>query len=393
MDLEKGAPDRLPISSDAHAAFAGDAPFDFLEKALGDVGPPAETEDPRGRPARRPTRGHRNGYPNKRAFAPPPRFDRDASVALADKPLAVDPHGFASVQQKILSMYARGMSVREIRCHLFELYGADFSSGSVSMAIDAVPEMIGQWRGRPLEAAYPLVFFDMLRVKVREDGLVRNKVIFIALGIQADGEKEILGLWIENADGANVWLKMTMELKNRGVRDILIAVVDGSKGVPEAINAVFPRTIVQTCIVHLIRQSMDFPEWADRKALASALDAIYQAEDAAAASAALNDFAAGPWGQKYPAVVQMWRRDWEQVIPFFAFPEAVRRIIYARKAVESLNGKLRRAARARGNFASDDAALFLVLRNGAEERKMPPRVWREAKIQLAGMFDERFVRA
>ena len=204
----------------------------------------------------------------------------------------------------------------------------------------------------------------------------------------------VLGIWIEQTEGAKFWLRVVNELKTRGAQDILIAVVDGLKGFPEAINAVFPQTIVQTCIVHLIRHSMDFASWKDRKSLAQALRTVYRAADAAAGQAALDAFAQGPWGAKYPAIAQSWRRNWELVIPFFAFPEGVRRIIYTTNAIEALNSKLRRAVRTRGHFPSDDAAtklLYLVLNRATAEWKRPPREWAEAKTQFAVMFNERFV--
>jgi putative transposase len=209
-----------------------------------------------------------------------------------------------------------------------------------------------------------------------------------------DGTKEILGIWIEQTEGAKFWLRVVNELKTRGAQDILIAVVDGLKGFPEAINAVFPQTVVQTCVVHLIRHSMDFASWKDRKSVAQALRTVYRAADAAAGQAALDDFAQGPWGAKYPAIAQSWRRNWELVIPFFAFPEGVRRIIYTTNSIEALNSKLRRAVRTRGHFPSDDAAaklLYLVLNHAAAEWKRPPREWAEAKTQFAVMFNERFV--
>ena len=204
----------------------------------------------------------------------------------------------------------------------------------------------------------------------------------------------VLGIWIEQTEGAKFWLRVVNELKTCGAQDILIAVVDGLKGFPEAINAVFPQTIVQTCIVHLIRHSMDFASWKDRKSLAQALRTVYRAADAAAGQAALDAFAQGPWGAKYPAIAQSWRRNWELVIPFFAFPEGVRRIIYTTNAIEALNSKLRRAVRTRGHFPSDDAAtklLYLVLNRATAEWKRPPREWAEAKTQFAVMFNERFV--
>ena len=231
-------------------------------------------------------------------------------------------------------MYARGMTVREIQGHLLDLYGLEVSPDLVSTITDAVLETVAEWQNRPLEAMYPLVFFDALRVKIRDEGLVRNKAVYVALGVTPDGTKDILGLWIETSEGAKFWLRVMNELRNRGVGDVLIAVVDGLKGFPEAINAVFPETIVQTCIVHLIRNSMDFASWKDRKAIAAALKTVYRAKDADAGRQALDEFDAGPWGKKYPAIAQSWRRHWEQVIPFFAFSVAVRRIIYTTDEID-----------------------------------------------------------
>ena len=303
---------------------------------------------------------------------------------------------FPGFDEKIVSMYARGMTVREIQGHLLDLYGLEVSPDLVSTITDAVLETVAEWQNRPLEAMYPLVFFDALRVKIRDEGLVRNKAVYVALGVTPDGTKDILGLWIETSEGAKFWLRVMNELRNRGVGDVLIAVVDGLKGFPEAINAVFPETTVQTCIVHLIRNSMDFASWKDRKAIAAVLKTVYRAKDADAGRQALDEFDAGPWGKKYPAIAQSWRRHWEQVIPFFAFPVAVRRIIYTTNAIEALNAKLRRAVRTRGHFPTDEAAiklLYLVLRQVAGKWKMPPREWCEAKTQFAIMFDERFVAA
>ena len=291
-------------------------------------------------------------------------------------------------------MYARGMTVREIRGHLEELYGIDVSPDLISVVTDAVLDEVAEWQNRPLDASYPLVFFDALRVKIRDEGFVRNKAVYIALGVMPDGTKDILGLWIEQTEGAKFWLRVMNELKGRGISDILIAVVDGLKGFPEAINAVFPQTVVQTCIVHLIRHSLDFAAWKDRKPVAQALKTVYRATDANAGQAAMDAFADGPWGAKYPAIAQSWRRNWNLVIPFFAFPEAVRRIIYTTNAIEALNSKLRRAVRTRGHFPNDDAAtklLYLCLNRAATQWKRPPREWSEAKTQFAIMFNERFV--
>jgi putative transposase len=217
---------------------------------------------------------------------------------------------FPGFDEKIVSMYARGMSAREVQGHIREPYGLDISPDLVSAVTDAVLEEVALWQNRPLEAIYPLVFFDALRVKIRDEGLVRNKAIPIALGVRADGTKEVLGLWIEQNEGAKFWLRVMNELKNRGTEDILLAVVDGLKGFPEAIRAVFPEATVQTCLVHLLRTSLDFVSFNDRKAVASALKDIYRATDDLAAATALDTFEAGPWGQKYPAIVQSWRRAW-----------------------------------------------------------------------------------
>jgi putative transposase len=272
----------------------------------------------------------------------------------------------------------------------------EVSPDLVSAVTDAVLDEIAAWQARPLEPVYPLVFFDALRVKIRDEGLVRNKAVHIALGVRADGGKEILGLWLEQNEGAKFWLRVMTELKNRGVEDVLLAVVDGLKGFPEAILAVFPEAAVQTCVVHLLRHSLDFVSYKDRKPVAAALKGIYRAVDAAAAEAALAGFEAGPWGRKYPAIGQSWRRAWGEVIPFYAFPVEVRRILYTTNAIEALNSKLRRAVRARGHFPTDEAAmklLFLVLNRAEKEWTMPPREWSTAKAQFAVLFGERFTKA
>jgi len=254
------------------------------------------------------------------------KVPRDREGTFDPKLIQRYQHRFPGFDEKIVSIYAPGMTVREIQGHLLDLYGLEVSPDLVSTITDAVLETVAEWQNRPLEAMYPLIFFDALRVKIRDEGLVRNKAVYVALGVTADGTKDILGLWIETSEGAKFWLRVMNELRTRGVGDILIAVVDGLKGFPEAINAVFPQTIVQTCIVHLNRNSMDFASWKDRKAIAAALKTVYRAKDADAGRQALDEFDAGPWGKKYPAIAQSWRRHWEQVIPFFAFPIAVRRI-------------------------------------------------------------------
>jgi putative transposase len=398
MAIEKELLDKLLAGRDPKELFGKDGLVDELKKALSERILNAEIDEHLTDESAEGKENHRNGYSKKSVLTGTSKVTlavpRDRAGTFDPKLIAKYQRRFPDFDDKIISMYARGMTVREIRGHLEELYGIDVSPDLISAVTDAVLDEVGEWQNRPLDACYPLVFFDAIRVKIRDEGFVRNKAVYIALGILPDGIKVILGIWIEQTEGAKFWLRVMNELKNRGVQDILIAVVDGLKGFPEAINAVFPQTIVQTCIVHLIRHSMGFAAWKDRKAVAQALKAIYRAADAQSGLAALDSFAQGPWGEKYPAIAQSWRRNWNLVIPFFAFPESVRRIIYTTNAIEALNSKLRRAVRTRGHFPSDDAAsklIYLVLNHAAEEWKRPPREWFEAKTQFAVMFNERFV--
>jgi transposase-like protein len=240
---------------------------------------------------------------------------------------------------------------------------------------------------------YPVVFFDALRVKIREDAVVRNKAIYLALAVLPDGHREVLGLWIENTEGAKFWLKVFNDLKTRGVSDILIAVTDGLKGIGEALGAVFPATTLQTCIVHLIRNSLDYASWKDRKLLAAALRPVYTAASAEAAEQALNDFERGGWGQRYPTVTAAWRRAWDRVIPFFAFPPEVRRVVYTTNAIESVHSRLRKIIKTRGHFPSDDAAsklIWLALRNITADWSRAAKEWKLAMNQFAILYEERF---
>ncbi len=280
----------------------------------------------------------RNGYGKKTVTTDSSSFEmevpRDREASFDPQLITKYQRSFPGFDDKVISMYARGMSTREIAGHLRELYGIDVSPDLISTVTDAVLEEVAAWQGRPLDAVYPLVFFDALRVKIRDEGLVRNKAVHIALGVRADGAKEILGLWIEQNEGAKFWLRVMNELKNRGVEDILLAVVDGLKGFPEAITAVFSDATVQSCIVHLLRHSLDFVSYKDRKAVATALKGIYRAIDAVAAEEALTAFEGGFWGKKYPAIGQSWRRAWNEVVPFYAFPSDVRRILYTTDEID-----------------------------------------------------------
>ena len=382
----------------AERGFAKDGLLDDLKKALSERILNAELDEHLEGERSEGAANRRNGHSKKTVLTDTSQvtlsIPRDRAGTFDPKLIAKYQRRFPDFDEKIVSMYARGMSVREIRGHLEELYGIDVSPDLISAITDAVLEEVADWQNRPLDAVYPLVFLDAIRVKIRDEGFVRNKAIYIALGILPDGGKEILGLWIEQTEGAKFWLRVMNELKNRGVADILVAVVDGLKGFPEAINATFPQTVVQTCIVHLIRHSLEFVSWKDRKPVMPALRAIYRAKDADAGRQALEAFETGSWGQKYPAIALSWRRNWEHIIPFFAFPESVRRIIYTTNAIEALNSKLRRAVRTRGHFPNDEAAmnlLYLVLNHAAEEGKRPSREWFEAKVQFAVIFGERFV--
>ncbi len=398
MAIEKELLDQLLAGRDPNEVFAKDGLLDDLKKALSERILNAELDEHLEDERADGNANRRNGHSQKSVLTGTSKISlaipRDRSGTFDPKLIAKYQRRFPDFDDKIISMYARGMTVREIRGHLEELYSIDVSPDLISAITDAVLEAVAEWQNRPLDACYPLVFFDAIRVKIRDEGFVRNKAVYIALGILPDGTKEILGIWIEQTEGAKFWMRVMNELKNRGVGDILIAVVDGLKGFPDAINAVFPQTVVQTCIVHLIRNAMGFASWKDRKAVAQSLRSVYRAENAEAGLAALEAFEQGPWGQKYPAIAQSWRRHWEQVIPFFAFSEAIRRIIYTTNAIEALNSKLRRAVRTRGHFPNDDAAmklLYLVLNHAAEEWKRPPREWFEARTQFAVVFGERFV--
>lgn len=298
---------------------------------------------------------------------------------------------FKGFDDKILSMYARGMSVRDIQAHLAEIYGTDVSPDLISRVTDAVVDEVQAWQARPLDAVWPIVFLDALVIKVRDQGVVQNKSAYIALGMGVDGHKEVLGIWLESNEGAKFWLKVISELKNRGVQDILIACVDGLKGFPQAIAAVFPKAVVQTCIVHMVRNSMRFVGWQQRKAVCAELRAVYAAPTEQAGLAELDAFEA-KYAQRYPAIAASWRSNWEQVRPFFDFPADLRRLIYTTNAIESLNFQLRKVTKAKGHFPSDEAAiklLYLALRNAEKKWTMVPRFWNSALNQLVIYFPGR----
>jgi transposase-like protein len=319
--------------------------------------------------------------------------DRDGSF----EPILIPKHErrFKGFDDKIFALYARGMTVREIQGFLLEQYGTKVSPDFISSVTDEVMAEVTAWQARPLEPMYPVVFFDALRVKIREDAVVRDKAVYLALGVLPDGTRDILGLWIENTEGAKFWMKVFNDLKTRGVHDILIAVTDGVKGMLGALAAMFPTTTLQTCIVHLIRNSLDYASWKDRRGLAAAIKPIYTAISAEAARAELDAFADGPWGQKLPTVSAAWRNAWDRVIPLFAFPPGVRKVIYTTNAIENINSQLRKIIKTRGHFPTDEAAtklIWLALCNITADWERAAHDGKTAMNQFVILYADRFVR-
>lgn len=297
---------------------------------------------------------------------------------------------FEGFDDKIISMYARGMTTREIQGHLEEIYGVDVSSTLISEVTDAVQEEVRAWQNRPLEALYPIVYLDALRVKMRHEGQVSNRSVHLALGVDLEGQKEVLGMWTTANEGAKFWLQVLTELKNRGVRDVFIACVDGLKGFPEAIERVYPDTQVQLCLVHLTRASLEYVNWKERKRVAADLKQIYRAATAEQAEAEQESFA-GKWDGKYPSISRMWRRNWEQVIPMFQYPAEIRRVIYTTNAIESLHRSLRKVIKNRGSFPSEEAAmkmLYLALRNVSAKWRHVQH-WKAAMNHFSILWQER----
>jgi putative transposase len=343
------------------------------------------------------TTNHRNGTSDKTVLTDdgplPLEIPRDRDGSFEPRLIGKHERRFTGFDDKILALYARGLTVREIQAYLAEMYATEVSPALISTVTDAVAEEVTAWQSRPLEPMYPVVFFDALRVKVRDEATVRSKAVYLALAVRADGTRDILGLWIEQTEGAKFWLRVFSDLKTRGCEDILIAVTDGLKGMGEALEAVFPATTLQTCLVHLLRHSLDYANWKERKPLAAALRPIYTAASAEAAAAALDAFERGPWGIRFPMVVAAWRRAWTRVIPFFAFPPEIRRVLYTTNALESVNARLRKILKTRGHFPHDDAAIkliWLALRNITKSWVRAATHWKAAMIQFAIRYDDRF---
>jgi putative transposase len=320
---------------------------------------------------------------------------RDRNGSYDPKIIGKGQTRFTGFDDKIISMYARGMSTREIQGHLEEIYKMEVSPTLISNVTEAVMEEVKSWQNRPLDAVYPIVYLDALVVRIRETGHVRNKAIYVVIGVNMQGNKEVLGLWAGQAEGAKFWLQVLTELKNRGVADMFIACVDGLKGFPESIATVFPEAQVQLCIVHQVRASLNYVSWKQRKAVAADLQPIYRASTVEEAQQRLDEFAV-KWDQAYPTISQMWRRNWEHLTAFFAYPADIRRVIYTTNAVESLNMSLRKVIKTRGSFPNQEAAfklLYLALEHIAKKWTMPVQNWKAALQRFTILLGDRVPKA
>jgi putative transposase len=298
---------------------------------------------------------------------------------------------FKGFDDKIISMYARGMTTRDIQTHLEEIYGVEISPSLVSRVTDAVTEEVRLWQNRPLDELYPIVYLDAVRIKVKHNGQVITKAVYLAIAVTLEGVKEVLGMWAAETEGAKFWLSILTELRNRGVKDILIACVDGLKGFPEAIEAAFPNTQVQLCIVHLVRHSLNFVSWKQRKEMADDLKEVYGAPTVDQAEAQLAAFGE-KWDETHPKVSQSWKDNWQRIVPYFAYPPPIRKVIYTTNAIESLNMSLRKVTKNRGSFPNDEAMfklLYLALTNISKKWTMPIREWKTALNQFCVMFEDR----
>lgn len=346
-------------------------------------------------PVANPTGNTRNGKSRKTLKGEfgelPVEIPRDRNGSFEPQLIPKHQTRWDGFDDKIISLYARGMTVREIQSHLEEMYGTEVSPTLISSVTDAVADEVKAWQSRPLDALYPIVYLDCIHVKVRDAGTVRTKAVYLALGINMSGEKELLGIWIAQTEGAKFWLQVVTELKNRGVQDIFIACVDGLKGFPEAIETVFPKTDVQLCIVHLVRYSLNYVSWKLRQEVAADLKVIYSAATVEDAELRLAEFDE-KWGSAYPPIVQSWQRNWARIIPFFDYPPEIRRVIYTTNAIESVNMSLRKITKNRGSFPNDEALLklfYLALNNISKRWTMPIRDWKSALNRFTIQFEDR----
>jgi transposase-like protein len=377
-----------------------DALFRWMKKALAERILGAELTHHLGygpgeaKPAEQPN--HRNGSTPKTVLTDDDaltlEIPRDRAGTFAPQLVPKHVRRLPGFDQKVLSLYARGLTVREIQGHLEELYQIEIAPSVISIVTDAVLEEVTQWQQRPLEAVYPVVLFDCLRVKIRDEGVVKNKAVYVALGVERAGRKDVLGLWIEQTEGAGFWLRVMTELRSRGVEDILVALIDGLTGFPDAILAVFPQAQIHHCVVHLVRQSLGYVPHRQRKAVAAELKAIYRAPTEAAAEAALGAFETGPLGTRYPTIAPIWRRHWEHLRPVFAYPPLIRRLLYTTNAIESLHMQLRKVTKTRGSFPNDEAALkllYLAIRKITATWINSRHHWTAALTYLAQLFGDR----
>ena len=320
------------------------------------------------------------------------RVPRDRDGDFAPQLVKKGQRRLEGFDDKVLSLYARGMSMREIQGHLEELYGTQVSPELISTVTDAVMEEVRSWQNRPLESHYAIVYLDALRVKVRDRGHIVSKAVYLAIGVTLEGQKEALGLWLARSEGAKFWLQIITELKNRGVEDIFIACMDGLKGFPEAVAAVFPQTQVQLCIVHMIRHSLAYVSWQDRRTMVGDLRAIYDAASEEAAREALKDFK-GKWDGQYPTIATSWEANWAGIVPFLAYPPMIRKVVYTTNAIEAAIRQIRKIIKTKGALPNDDAAIkiiYLALRNAEKKWKMPLKEWNAAMNQFAIIFADRF---
>jgi transposase-like protein len=342
-------------------------------------------------------RNHRNGSTPKTIKTEsgelPLEIPRDRASSFEPKFVPKGLRRFEGFDDKVLGLYARGVSVREIRGFLEDHYQVPVSPDLISQITDEVLDEVTMWQQRPLEPIYPVVIFDALRVKIRDEGVVKNKAVYLALGVTRTGTKEVLGFWIQQTEGAAFWLRVMGELKSRGVEDILIALIDGLKGFPEAINAVFPQAQIHHCVVHLVRQSLSYVSYNDRKKVGLELKAIYRAPTLEGAEAALAAFEKSSWGRRFPPITALWRRHWDHVRPVFQYPPEIRRLLYTTNAIESLHMQLRKIIKTRGHFPNDEAAgklIYLALHNIVKKWKNASPNWRAAMTHFSLLFGERF---
>lgn len=341
------------------------------------------------------TSNSRNGTTSKTLRTEDGQFElntpRDREGSFEPKLVKKDQTRFTSMDDKILFLYAQGMTTREIVKTFKELYGADASPSLISKVTDSVIEEVVEWQSRELDPIYPIVYLDCIVLKIRQDKQVINKAIYLALGVNMEGHKELLGMWISENEGAKFWLNVLTELQNRGVQDILIACVDGLKGFPDAINTVFPETQIQLCIVHMVRNSMKYVPWKDYKAITADLKTIYQGSTEESALKALADFS-NKWDEKYPQISRSWKAHWENLNTLFQYPEDIRKAIYTKNAIESLNSVIRKATKKRKVFPTEESAkkvVYLAIRQASEKWTMPIRNWKTALNRFMFMFEDR----